>query len=383
METHGYGWAASAASVAIGLLVGCGPSSSSNSADERGTSSDDGDSSGSEDSDPAYCDVTALPVIEPIWETTLIEATDRVAMNSDALFVATFQMWGTSPSNIRRYDLSGQEDELTEPHLVEVNHLAVTDEHLYFQVDVSQIRRTDLEGILDEGWSIVIPDGLKINGITIGTADRVLIYGDQETENSDTDAAVALFDGSGTAISMDTFGDPGMDERPGTATAGSNGGFYFAYSTGASTVIRSYDFAPALTAELSFAGDPSTRLIVERPDGLIGVTLDAGVWVSKLDFSGTELWRVEQRPCGVAAHSLSGVSSGDRIWGVVGVSTAPSASLTRLLFQIDFEGQLLGTHNPAFDQWNLLSIASNGEAVVIWGAFPNFPDGATGLARVW
>ena len=376
MGTQGYGWATS---VALGLLLGCGPS--------RLSSSDDGDSSGSEDSesgdgdgDQVYCDVTTLPVIEPIWETTHAEWTDRIVMNSDALFLATFGLWAASPSIIRRYDLSGQEDELTEPYLDGVGHLAVTDEHLYFQVDAPQIRRTDLEGILDEEWSIAIPDGLKLNGITIGTADRVLIYGDQDTENSDADAAVALFDGSGTAISMDTFGNPGMDERPWTATAGSSGGFYFAYSTEASTVVKSYDLAPALTAELPFAGDP--RLIVERPDGLVVVTLGGGVWVSKLDFSGTELWRVEQRPCGVAAHSLNGVvSTGDRIWGVVGVSTAPSNGSTHLLFQIDFEGQLLGTHNPAFDQWDLLSSASNGEAVIIWGSFPNYPG--TGLARVW
>jgi hypothetical protein len=379
MGTHGYGWATG---MAISLLMGCGPPSTSSPADGDSSGSEDSES-GDGDGDPAYCDVTTLPVIEPIWETTPIEVTDRVVMNSDALFVAAFPMWGDAPSHIRRFDLNGQEHELAELYLDAVGHLTATDEHLYFQVDASQIRRTDLEGILDAEWSIAIPDGMKINGITIGTADFVLISGDQETVNSDTDAAVALFDGSGTAISMDTFGDPGMDESAGSATAGSNGGFYFAYRTGTSTVIRSYDPAPALTAELPFAGAPWTRLIVERPDGLVVVTTHYGVWVSKLDFSGTELWRVEQRPCGVAGDSLSGVvSSGDRIWGVVGVSTAPSAILTRLLVQIDFEGQLLATHNTAFEQWNLGSVASNGEAVVIWGGFSNYPYGATGLARV-
>jgi hypothetical protein len=378
MGTHGYGWATS---VAIGLLLGCGPSISSSPADGDSSGSEDSES-GDGDGDPAYCDVTTLPVIEPIWETALIAVTDRVVMNSDALFVAAFPLWGDAPSYILRYDLNGQEHELAELNLAAVGHLTATDEHLYFKVDASQIRRTDLEGILDEEWSIAIPDGMKLNGITIGTADFVLIYGGQETENSDTDAAVALFDGSGAPISMDTFGDPGMDEWAGTATAGSKGGFYFAYSTGASTVIRSYDLAPALIAELPFAGSPATRLVVERPDGLVVVTFDAGIWVSKLDVSGTELWRVEQRPCGVAAQSLSVVSSGDGIWGVVGVLTAPSMSLTHLLFQIDFEGQLLGTHSAAFDQWNLGGVASNGEAVVIAGGFSNYPDGATGLARV-
>lgn len=363
--------------VAIGMLLSCGPPSPSSSGSGDSESSDS--ESGDGDGEPAYCDLTTLPAIEPIWELTLYGSSERVVMNSDALFVAIYGMWATEPSWIYEFDLGGQEGGSGAWDLGYFYDVTATDEYLYYGVDGSQIRRRDLDGILDD-WAIAIPDGFKVNGITIGAADRVLIYGEQDTEGSTDDAAVALFDSSGALIATDSFGDPMSNERVTTATAGSNGGFYFAYGTETAAVIRSYDLAPEFTAELPFGGYPSIGLIVERPDGLVVATLDGGAWVSKLDFAGTEVWRRELRPCGVAGRSLDVVSAGDRMWGLIGVPSSPTDSSTRVVVQIDFEGQLLSTDN-AFIGTNLgpQSIASNGEAVILRSGSDYY---VTGLARL-